>query len=97
MNLIVTSCGLERSVRNSSLLRKLETDIRAGADSHQSQQSRAELGHRQLIVDRGNKDHPEDKRPREDLKAMKAVAAPVAEQVAQKPSRYPGRFRRRER
>src|SRR5258707_15359531 len=67
----------------SLLLRKLETDVRAGTDAHQSQQCRAELRHAEIVVDRRYKDNSQHNRPSEDLKTMKAVAAAVPENVAQ--------------
>ena len=59
------------------LLRKLEPNIRAGAQSHQTQQSWTELRHRQVIVNRREENNPEHYRPRENLKTVKTVAAAI--------------------
>src|SRR5712692_10353499 len=67
----------------SLLLRKLETDVGAGTDAHQSQQRRAELRHAEIVVDGRHKDDSQHDRPRENLKAMEAVATAVSQNIAQ--------------
>ena len=59
----------------SLLLGEFEADVRAGAESHQSQQSGAEIRHRQAIVNRGDKNNPEDNRPRKNLEPVETVTA----------------------
>src|SRR5689334_1958203 len=77
-----------RSILSLLLLRKLEPDVRAGAQPHQPQQGRTELRHAEAIVNRGDENDPEHNRPREDLEAMKAVTAAVGENVAQESLRH---------
>src|SRR5258707_10053136 len=67
----------------SLLLGKLETDVSAGTDAHQSQQRRAELRHAEIVVDGRHEDDSQHNRPRENLKAMKAIAAAVSQNVTQ--------------
>src|SRR4051795_2269614 len=50
--------------------RQLETDVGAGADAHQGQHRRAELGHGQIREHRGEEDPAEDEGPDHDLQSV---------------------------
>src|SRR6185369_10708656 len=69
------------------LLGKLETNISAGTKSHQTQQGRTELRHREVIVNRRDENDPEHDRPGKNLETMKAVTAAVGKNIAQKTAR----------
>jgi hypothetical protein len=74
---------VQRHVGGSGFLfRELESDIRAGADAHESQQSGAEFRHGQIIINRRDEQNSQHNRPGKNLKTMKAVSAAVAENVA---------------
>ncbi len=71
----------------SLLLWKLKPNIRAGTESHQTKQSRTELRHSQVIVNRRDKNDAQHDRPGKDLKTMKAVAARIGQDVTKKTTR----------
>ena len=70
-------------------LRELETDISACADPEQAKQRRAELRHRQFIVNICDKYYSQDKCPDKDLEAVKTDLVVFREEVVHDP--FPSR------
>src|SRR6266566_6992132 len=68
-----------------SSLRELEADISASADSEQTKQRRAELRHRQFIVNICDKHYSQAKCPDKDLEAVKTDQVVFREQVIHHP------------
>src|SRR5262249_15896599 len=71
------------------LLRKFEPDVSSRTKTHQPQQGRAEFRHRQTVVNRRQKNDSQNDRPGKNLKAMKAVAGAVRQNVAEKTFAHP--------
>jgi len=67
----------------SLVLRELEAEVGAGADAHQSQERGTEFRHGQAVVDRRDENDSQHDCPHEYLKAVKAIAGPVRENVPQ--------------
>lgn len=70
------------------LLWELEADVRSRADSHECQELRVKVRHRQVDEDSGDKDHGKDQGPDDDLEAVQADPAFVREDVGEEALRH---------